>query len=335
MRRLGENTWQVAEGVYGIRVPVPFPIAFVNVFLVRHGDKGLLIDGGIRTEACARVVAQAFRDMGFDVRSLEAIVVTHIHPDHYGMANRLRRESGAPLYMHPLEDMLVQSRYDTVEELLEHTRQWLCENGVPEADVEEIQKASLGVLEFVEPARPDAFLRGGETVSLAGAEFEVYWTPGHSPGHIVLFDRARGHLFAGDHILERITPNISCHPQSRPDPLGDYVASLEALRDLPVQLVLPGHGRPFTSFRERVEEILRHQRERSQAVLSALGGRTVTAYDVVPDIWTGRSLTAHDKRLAMGEVLAHLVYLERLGRVERRVDEGLVRWSRKALVQAS
>ena len=155
----------------------------------------------------------------------------------------------------------------------------------------------------------------------------VEWTPGHSPGHVCLFEPAGGVLFAGDHILPELSPNIGLHPQSTPDPLHDYLAGLRRMAALEPRQVLPAHGRPFADIASRVDALTSHHQRRLEQIVEILGKEEKTGWRVALDLW-GRRENLYEKRLALQEGLAHLQALAVEGRVSKSVTPDSVRWRR-------
>jgi glyoxylase-like metal-dependent hydrolase (beta-lactamase superfamily II) len=181
------------------------------------------------------------------------------------------------------------------------------------------------MLKFVTPTMPDTTLYGGETITCGDFNFEVMPTPGHAPGHICLYEPEKKILFSGDHILPTITPHVGLHPQSGPNPLGDYLDSLNHLKELEVKLVLPGHEQPFTEFKERIEGINLHHKLRNAEILAALDSDTKTAFELTIGItWLHDvngvgwyKLANFDKRMAILETLAHLEAMRAKGELEK------------------
>jgi glyoxylase-like metal-dependent hydrolase (beta-lactamase superfamily II) len=168
-------------------------------------------------------------------------------------------------------------------------------------------------------------LDGAELVPMGGRALRVEWTPGHSPGHICLFDPSRRLLFAGDHVLPELSPNIGLHPQSTPDPLHDYLHGLRRMAALEPALVLPAHGRPFTAIDSRVKALESHHARRFEQVLEILGRDEKTGWQVALDLWGPRE-NLYEKRLALQEGLAHLQALAVDGHVAKTVTPDSVRW---------
>lgn len=315
---------EITPGVHELRLPIPFEDGSVNCFLLAAGAHVDMIDCGISSPESVDQIRAALRRLGGKLRRL---VVTHIHPDHYGAAGALTEEFGAELYLHRLEIPMVNPRYLELETLVAEVARWLEVNGVAEADAAEMKNASRGLRDLVLPGHVAVQLDGAETVELGGRRLRVEWTPGHSPGHICLYDPEERLLFAGDQLLPDTSPNIGLHPQSTPNPLDDYVEALERLRDLEPNLVLPAHGRPFGDAAPRVARLLDHHSRRKDQIQEMVRDRACSAWDVALGVWGSRD-DVHEKRLALQEALAHLQSLAVEGRLEKAVSAGAVRWRR-------
>ncbi len=321
---------EVIPGVYRLKIPIPHPsLKHVNTYLVREDNKCLLIDTGWNTEEALASLEKQLSGIGIGIKDISRIVLTHVHPDHYGLAGRLKQLSPAKLALHYLEKDLIESRYVNMDKLLQQLGQWLRINGVPADELPALQTVSVGMAKFVAAAAPDITLRGGETISVGSFNFEVIWTPGHSPGHISLYEPARKILISGDHILPTITPNIALHPQSGSNPLADYLNSLNRLRQRQVSLILPGHERPFTGLESRIAEIIQHHKQRNSEILEAIKPELKTAYQISTEMtWssgTGWSdLSPLDKRMAILETLAHLESMRLSKKVARFSKDSLI-----------
>ena len=179
--------------------------------------------------------------------------------------------------------------------------------------------------QFSDLVMPDILLEDNETIDTGVFKLNVIWTPGHSPGHICLYEPDKKILFSGDHILPTITPHVGLHPQSGTNPLGDYLDSLERLKTLEVEMVLPGHEQPFTEFKDRAESITRHHSLRNTEILGALGSESKTAFQLSTEItWLHdvngvgwHRLDSWNKRVAILETLAHLEAMRVKGELER------------------
>jgi glyoxylase-like metal-dependent hydrolase (beta-lactamase superfamily II) len=314
---------EVAAGVFELRLPIPFEDGQVNVFLFPDGSDADLLDCGMNHAESLEAIDSAVRHVG--ARRLRRLLVTHIHPDHYGAAGILAGEGRADLYMHRLEVPLVHPRYVELEHLVEQVRTHLLVNGVPAGEAEVLSNSQRALSHVVTPADPTVQLDGAERVPMGTHAMRVEWTPGHSPGHVCLYDEDAGLLFAGDHILPELSPNIGLHPQSTPNPLADYLAGLERMAGLRPDLVLPAHGRPFLDVGGRVEALISHHHRRLAQIEELVGRVEKSGWDVALDLWGPRE-NLYEKRLALQEGLAHLQCLAVQGRVAKLVRPGSVRW---------
>ena len=314
----------VAPGVRRIQVPLPIPaLRIVNAYLV-EGDGGwALVDSGLHTDEAERALLEGLAEAGLAMRDVRSAFITHLHPDHMGMAGTLLRSS-VDVLMHRPEIDRARRVWSPTHELIDDTYVFFAHHGMPEDVDEGMRQAWIAMgrrVDDFEGLRP---VDDGDSVDLAGRAERVRWTPGHTDHHAVLVDERDRILFAGDHVLPRITSNIGLYPQSRDDPLGDFLDALAAVRDLPVEHVLPAHGEPFTDLAGRIDELLAHHDARLDAVVSALGSRERTAYDVAHELFP-KLRSPHEERFALAETLAHLRRLERLSRVVE-VDARIARW---------
>ncbi len=316
---------EIATDVYELRLPIPFEDGLVNVFLFKDGDAADLLDCGMNSDESVESIHRAVRHIGA-VR-IEKLVVTHIHPDHYGAAGAIAGPGRADLYMHRLEVPLVHPRYVELEHLVAEVRRYLLINGVPAEEADVLSNSQRALSQVVKPADPAVQLDGAEDIAMGRHSLHVEWTPGHSPGHVCLHARAMGLLFAGDHILPELSPNIGLHPQSTPDPLHDYLDGLRRMVALKPARVLPAHGRPFSEVATRVEALVAHHRRRFDQILEIVDHDDKTGWHVALELWGPRE-NLYEKRLALQEGLAHLQALAVEGRVMKSVTPDSVRWRR-------
>jgi glyoxylase-like metal-dependent hydrolase (beta-lactamase superfamily II) len=316
---------EVLPGIFRIKLPLPGIIGIpshINAYIVK-GDKGcLLVDTGLNSDEAFNSLREQMSESGIEIKEISQIVVTHIHPDHYGQTGRLKKMTGATFFLHEIEKDLIDFRYIRPEKLLEQTGQWLQINGVPADELKGIQDATLSLLDSVAVTYPDVALKGGETIKTGKFKFQVILTPGHSAGHICLYEPKAKVLLGGDFILPIITPNVSLHPQSGPNPLGRYISALKKVSQLDIEMVLPGHDEPFSQIKTRVEELIHHHDERSGEILKSLKNKSETAYEIASKItwslaarWTDMPL--FHRRLAISETLSHLEMMAVNGQVTK------------------
>ena len=322
---------EVIPGIHQLKVPIPDnPLGYLNSYLVKADDGCMLVDTGWNTDEAFGSLARQLGEEGVSFGDLKYIAITHVHPDHYGLVGRLKQHTKAELVIHEIERSFLESRYVHYDNLLEEMDQWLRINGVPEADRPKLQRASLEVLGLVSVAAPDWPVRGGEHLRVGDFDFEVIWTPGHSPGHICLYERAHRVLVSGDHILPVITPNVSMHTQSLGNPLADYMDSLRAVEALPLDVILPAHEHVFRDLPKRIAEIHAHHAERKQHIIAAFAGEPKTAYAIAATIpWETMGvpwadLAAFHKRAAVTETLSHLELMRAEGILSKTSKDGVV-----------
>jgi glyoxylase-like metal-dependent hydrolase (beta-lactamase superfamily II) len=322
---------ELLPGVW--RLPLPLrdsPLGHVNTYLVRADNGYLLVDCGWDTADTLRALEGHLRALDIRMPDVRHLVITHIHPDHYGLAGRLREISSADLSFHRLERLYIESRYVDANELLGEMREWLRLNGTPPAELDLLNRGSMSMMERVQIAFPDRTLDGGEEITCGRFAFRVIWTPGHSAGHICLHDERNQVLLSGDHVLPHITPAVGLHVRAMGNPLADYLDSLRLIRKLQVELVLPGHGEPFRGLPERTDELLAHHRQRLDeilALLSARPGLPLSGYEIAARMrWSRRrtwdDLSGFERRMAVTEALAHIELLHDRGDVQKRYAEG-------------
>jgi glyoxylase-like metal-dependent hydrolase (beta-lactamase superfamily II) len=326
---------EIATGIYLLRLPIPDnPLGFVNCYLIQGKGGWLMVDIGWHAQETLHVLEAGLQELGLDLTDIATIIVTHVHPDHFGLAGRIKQVSpNTRLLAHRWEWDFIEPRYIKFADLANKMGAMLNQHGVPSPDLLALESASMPALQFVTVTLPDEPLYGGEVISTGIYELETIWTPGHSPGHICLYEPQNRLLFTGDHILPTITTNISYHIQSGENPLGDYIHSLRKLENLEVSMVLPGHEDPFNDLPERINQIVAHHEQRKREVCQVLKTGPRVAYEISTLItWNLPGITWNQfpplqKRIALTETVAHLECLRWEGRVRRIIENGLVMYS--------
>jgi glyoxylase-like metal-dependent hydrolase (beta-lactamase superfamily II) len=323
VENLGAGLWSV---------PVPMPqssLRYVLVYLLELDDGVAMIDAGWNTDEAWEALTGGLGKAGFSMGDVRACLVTHIHPDHYGLAGRVREESGAWIALHPADAAILPQRYMQMDGLMELMRAHLTRCGVPPEPLETMRGASMPIRGLVEAVLPDVLLEDGARPDLPGWDLTSIWTPGHSPGHLCFYDASRRILLSGDHVLPRITPNISFHPQQTVNPLADFLESLERVALLDVDEVLPAHEYRFRGLAERVTQLRDHHDERLAELREILRSSPgSTAWECTLRLTWSRpweEIAFWTQRAALGEALAHLIVLESRGEVRRSGDE-VERW---------
>lgn len=315
-------------GITQLRLPLTGSgLSHINSYLLRTDAGYILVDCGWDTPDVLEALQSGLKDAGVGLDDVRALVVTHMHTDHYGLAGTLLRLGRMRLLMHRIDWLYVKSHRQDFEASRRASAEWLSRHGFRAADDRDATWAAFQRLTLVQP---DEQLEDGDRVKLAGSAYNVVWTPGHTPGHICLFDADRHFLLSGDHVLEPITPNVSLWHDGLGNPLGAYLDSLRKVASLDADLVLPAHGEPFIGLQRRVAELLAHHDEREAAVQATLEGRRPTGAEVAAALpWTRRrrafsELPASQQRMAVTETLSHLEHLHAIGRADRFEDNGFI-----------
>jgi glyoxylase-like metal-dependent hydrolase (beta-lactamase superfamily II) len=297
----------------------------VNAYLIEGSSGYALVDTGMHTKEAEVALRAALAQADVAMEDVRRVFVTHLHPDHIGMAGTLEI-AGAEIVMHGPELENATRMWSRDHSMIDQTYAWFERHGMP-ADVDQGMRESwLEIGRAVDAVEHVTSASDGEDVDLGGRRLRLKWTPGHTDYHAVLVDGAERVLFSGDHVLPRITSNVGLYPYSRDDPLGDFLDALRAVRKLPVTRVLPAHGDPFDDLPGRVDQILAHHEDRLRATLDAIGERERDAYAVCRMLFPVLR-SAHEERFALAETLAHLRYLERVGTVQE-LDGAPARWRR-------
>lgn len=292
----------------------------VNVYLVCGGDEWALIDTGINSEDSIAAFRAAIDSVGCRPEQITKILCTHHHPDHFGTSKTFRELTGAQVYLH--RDEFERSKGfapgDRSKEVIDFFRH----SGLPLDRFANVPKQSEFWAGLYVPAVPDVFIEDGDVIEVGNRRVEVVWTPGHAPGHCVMYLPEGRIMVAGDHLLPRITPHVGFTPGSVPNPLGDFIDSQRKIQNLEVDLVLPAHGGVFPDHRHRANQIIQHHEQRLQEMLDILRPKPRTAYDVARRAFgfDGDSPITYQFP-ATFETLAHLEYLRHAGSVTRETRD--------------
>jgi len=322
---------RVAEGVGWSRLPVPGSLGHINIWMLDDGDGVALVDTGLAIDE-ARAAWAALLDGPLAGRPVTRIIVTHFHPDHVGLAGWLSERTGARLWMTRGEwafgRMLAADVRDTPpDEALAHWRA----AGWDEPRIAAEAARGWGRFAAMVGSIPVSYgrLADGDTVRVGGRDWRVVVGSGHSPEHACLVDFDGRVMIAGDQVLPRITSNVSLGlSEPEADPLGEWLASIAKLRQLPADLlVLPAHGQPFTGLHARLDALDAGHRDRLDALYGAIA-EPKRAVDCFGTLFA-RRIDDGSFGLASGEALAHLRRLEVEGRAIREVRDG-VWWFRAA-----
>jgi glyoxylase-like metal-dependent hydrolase (beta-lactamase superfamily II) len=312
--KLNARMDELPGGIRRLTFPLPLGIDHVHCYLLPGSDGWTLVDTGLGLpEAAARWEA------ALEGMEVVRIVVTHFHPDHAGGGEDAQAVTGARVYQ-GADDYEQCLRVWGSEKWSERLADYLQWHGLPEESAAELRHESRTFAPFIRFARDPELLREGDHVD----GWRVLELPGHADGHICL--ERDGVLVAGDHVLGVITPTVGLYPESRPDPLADYQASLQRTIELAPRVALPGHGDTVLDPVRRAREILEHHQRRLEDTAAVLGPEPRSAYDVSVTLF-GRGLDASGRRFALAETLAHLERLVGERRAARTGDDDRVSYT--------
>jgi len=304
---------EIYPSLYRIVVPLPgSPLKEINSYVLTARDRNLIIDTGMNRPECLEAFEQGLEEIGIDLEKTD-FIATHLHNDHHGLIPEVMAE-GRSAYMGAIDAESMKSGF----------RGWqkgspmgvyLERSGFPSADLESSfanHPASMYRSKRVIDYKP---LKEGDEIEIGDYCFETIDTPGHTFGHISLYDRKKKIFIAGDHVLGDITPNIQAWSDDH-DPLDLFMASLRKVRDLEVERCLPGHRSLVDDFAGRVDELLEHHVDRGNEAIEILRDGEKHAYDTARSMsWSIRAKSWEDfpimqRWFATGETIAHLRYLE-------------------------
>jgi glyoxylase-like metal-dependent hydrolase (beta-lactamase superfamily II) len=294
----------VESGVQRLTLPLPTGPKHVHCYLV----DGTLFDTGM-----------GLGDAPWGSVEVDRIAITHFHPDHVGGAAAAAAATGAPVYQGALDYAQCERVWGS-DDWPERIAAWFICHGVPEPMATDLIARGHAFASFVRYAIDPELLQEGSEV----AGWEVLELPGHADGHLGFL--RDGVLIGGDHLLLKISPAVGLYPESRPDPLGDYVASLQRMIELAPRIVYPGHGEPIEDAPGRARELIEHHRRRLDETVAALDGGERSAYDVSLTLF-GPDLGPTERRFAVAETLSHLERLVREGRAARAGDRHRVTYT--------
>ena len=316
---------EVAPGIRWVRMPIPTPLAHVNLWLLADEPGWTAVDTGLATpearEAWEALLAE---------HPLRRLIATHFHPDHLGLAGWLEEKVGAPLWITFGEYATALLCFHGIAGFApEATQAFFRSHGLEEA---RLQTRALGtnLFRLGAPSIPQTFrpIREGEAIPIGDHHWRVICGYGHSADHASLHCAEAGILISGDMLLPRISTNVSAFaatPDS--DPLGLFLDSLQRFEGLPAEtLVLPSHGLPFRGLHIRIAQLREHHAARCSALQAACQEAPLTAADLIPVVFERAITDPFQTFFAMGECLAHLVYLEKRGLLQRELGQGLIRF---------
>jgi len=310
---------EVHPGIFVVHLPLPMKPTIVNVTVLHSKGHWALVDTGINTEDSVAALEAALEMIGARFADIEILISTHHHPDHYGASATLRERMPALVYLNALE--LEASTHYGPGKRSGDTIRYFHQHGIPLRRFAHVPSPAEHWSTLYAPTQPDRLIDDGDVIQVGDFDIEIVGTPGHTPGHCVLYLRREKVMIVGDHLLPKITPHVGAFPGGPENPLADFIDSQKKVQRYEVDLVLPAHGGVFRDHRHRADQIIQHHHYRMQEMLDIVKREPRTAYNVASQAWgfgIDASLTVQFP--ATFEAIAHLEYMRSLGMVTR--DEG-------------
>jgi len=300
---------QVYHDIFRIEIPLPkSPLKAVNCYAIKGSDRNLIVDTGMNRKECRQAFDAALNELHFDLKKTD-FFFTHLHADHFGMVSILPSASSKVYFNHPdAKHMLNPERWNTIK------RNSL-RNGVPEEILNFVMTVHPSII-FQSPVPSKlCLLKEHDMLTVGDYTFECIETPGHTRGHLCLYEAKYKFLLAGDHLLEDITPNLS--GWSTEDALKEYLTSLEKVNNYDIDLILPGHRNTFSDCRKRIAELQQHHKNRCNEIISIMESNrkpqnayqiaSQMTWDLQYDKWD--DFPVYQRWFAAGEALSHIYYL--------------------------
>jgi glyoxylase-like metal-dependent hydrolase (beta-lactamase superfamily II) len=323
---------KVTSGVWSVPVPIiGNPLRYVLTYLIEHDAGFVMIDPGWNHPDSWQALTAGMGECEIPLTAVTAVLVTHVHPDHHGLSGKVRELSGAWVGMHPAEDAFLELRGNNLM-MRDNMAAFLRWCGAPASHLDELVTSRQHVAVAEPMVRADRLFEHNEEIDVPGLRLRTLWTPGHTPGHLCFHDETHDLLLTGDHVLPRITPNVSSYDMTS-NPLKDYLASLDCLRGLQPRDVLPAHEYRFTDLDSRLDDLIGHHAERlteAKEILAGAGGSDgLTAWQIAMGVTWSRpwsELASFQRQAAIGEVLSHLRYLQSEGLAAESDHDGIGLW---------
>jgi glyoxylase-like metal-dependent hydrolase (beta-lactamase superfamily II) len=307
---------EVLPGLFRNKIPLPdSPLKYLNSYIIKDSERSLIVDTGLNRKACLDAMHRGLATLGIDLTQSD-IFITHLHADHFGLVSKLVTDTTNILFSRPEKELM--ESWEGFGAMVDYAAL----NGFPKNELEAALDKHPGAKYGAEWVPELKILDDGDAVDVADYHFKCVTTPGHTLGHLCLYDQDKKILLAGDHILIDITPNIQCWSDTA-NPLKDYLASLDKVYQLQIDLVLPGHRRLIDNPRARIEELKKHHAHRLDEVLTILKKGPLSAFQMAAhmswdiDCESWDQFPVAQKWFALGEAISHLRYLEEDGRIVR------------------
>ena len=317
---------EVLPNLFRLKIPLPeSPLKYLNSYVIRDAEKSLIIDTGLNRRECLEAMMTGLRKIGIDLEKSD-IFITHLHADHFGLVTKLATDRSKIYFSRPEKELM--ESWEGFEAMIRYAGH----NGFPENELRSALDKHPGAKYGSDWIPEMKVLDDGDEIHVGDYHFICVATPGHTMGHICLYEPGKKLLVSGDHILIDITPNIQCWSDTQ-NPLKHYLASLDKVTRLQVDLTLPGHRRLIKNHNSRIEELKQHHSRRLHEVLTILAEAPLNAFqvasrmtwDIKAESWD--QFPVAQRWFATGEAISHLRYLEQAGKLARQNSDKMQLYS--------
>ncbi len=330
---------ELIKGIYRFKCSIPTNLEFVCIYLLKFKNVNILIDAGLNIPDCSKKFVSALKEQAnITLEDVDYCILTHAHADHLGLLEAFKqRNPNIKLVMHEITHETLKwitsaEKSVEIENKAYDLAQQMIKSGVSEETGKKMYNYFLNLPKIIRFQRPDIIVKDGDILNFKKNEFQVFWTPGHSLGHICLYDKTSCVLFSGDHILSGLFPHINIltmipskfnENQDLSNILDLYLKSIDRIYRLNPKMIFPSHQEIIYNPHECIFEIKKHHEKRLVRILETIEDDPKTPFEL-SQVHYGKTLNDMDCYLALNEVLIHLIYLENKGKVERVERDGKI-----------